>query len=431
MERKGMRHTPTRHLQHPSAPLHQALAVALVLLGPAPVWADNPLSLTISQSLTYDNNVLRSDRQKQRDLVSDTSVQVALAKSYGRQNYQFSAQADAQRYKNSTNIDNDGYAISAAVSSEIAKNGFASLDYSRSLSLQDFEQQGNVREKEQITVSSIGLSGRYGLGGWWALTGGVSHSDLKYKINSRSDRTSDSYRVGLRYNFTDLLYLEGGLNHSKSKVPGVRVLTISPITSGFVLQTGQEIKRSDLSLSGGWQVTGFSSLSGRVGWSDESYSPNKDNGYKGLTWSASWGFTPRGKLSYNLLFSRDTNNTDSLVPLTVSFFNQTFTLPNSARLARVNTLVAGSVSWQATAKISASLGLRLNHIAEQQSDDAFGDADKSTADYRSLSLSARYAPIRNLSLGCALSAYSRPETNTSLGYSGETVACSASYAIDP
>ncbi len=390
----------------------------------APAFADNALGLLLSETLTYDTNILKDDRQKRSDTVSSTGVKVFLDKSYGRQQYTASVLGVFQRYKNQKDYDNDGYQIDLGLSSEIGARGLVSLEHDAGKTLQDVSGQGLTRYRETLTTRSTRLNGRYGLYGKWGLSGALNSDEVKYSNRDFQDQTTSGARLGLRYSPSDLLYFDLGLRKSESqrdKYPffyndgGLSKLSI-----------GEKVDRTDINLVTRWVVTGYSILNAEISATNENY--NKDNArdFDGFTGRATWQFTPRGKVSYSFALTRDTNNaggytnTDPILGL--------LALENSQK--RLTTGLQGTANWAATSKISANLGFTWRKLEEEEQDRARDRITRTAGSYRSASVGLKYVPSRWLSFNCNVSSYKRSGTVLAVGYSGETYACTAGFVLN-
>jgi len=397
--------------------------------------AETPLSLAVSETLTYDSNVLRDDRFKRRDLVSTTGVRLGVEKDYGRQNYRASVQGILQRYKNSKEYDNDGFEAELAFSTELGRRWFIGAEHTRSRSLQDLGQQGTTRQRELIDSAYTVVNVRYGLGGWWSLTGSFSSDEQTYDFNTTQDRESRGLRLGVRYNFTDLKYIDVGVRRSSSEFPRLIVIDSSgtaATNSNFGrLTIGEDIRRTDLDVQGGWTITGYSALTGRVSYADERHEPDLLRSYKGLTWRVNWRYSPSGKMTYTLALDRDTNDSGGNA---TTVRTTTGTTLGSRAQDRLSTTITASARWLMTSKTSSSLQLTHRRIQESSSLTSRGgttdSAESQDGRYVALNLGLRWAPTRTLAFDCSLGTYERSESLFSLGYSGETAACTAALTFD-
>ena len=400
--------------------LSLALGVAAGLsgLGAANAAEQLPLYLTLSQSLTRDSNLLRDNNDRRRDTISTTTVAAGLNKAYGRQNYQVSASASRNAYSENSQFDNDGYAVSAEVASEVGSNFKVTLNGSASQFLPNFEDQVNrsVRNTERSRQASVDV--RYGLYGRWSVNAGGSYSKVDFQVNTTENKTSQSMFAGVRYLPSDLAYLGLTLYRTDTDVPNRLLLGVST--------PGENIERTSLSVDTVWQVTGFSRLSGRLAATSEKHPQDRRRDFSGLTGSASWTFTPAGKVSYALNWVRDTSN-EGGQSLGVIGANSVYATNN-----RLTNSFSATAAWQATAKIKLNAG--YTHSQYQEDSDivglSFGGNDEQTGRYNAVSLGLSYQPIRAVGLGCDVQRYDRTQSVFSRAYDGNSVACRASFTID-
>lgn len=406
----------------------KALVLCLGLAAGASSWAETPLGLVISETLTYDTNIFKDDRNKRSDVVSSTGVKVFFDKQYGRQRYNASVQGVLQRYKNADDYNNDGYQIEAGLTSQIASNGVVSIDHSRTQTLQDVAGQGLTRYKETLTQQNTAINGRYGLYGRWGLSGALTNDEIRYERNDEQDQSINGVRVGLRYSPSDLLFLDVGYRKANSKLDKYPSFFVNENNEGD-FRRGDDIDRDEINLISQWVVTGYSVLDAQIGWTRERHNPDSARDFTGLTGRAAWKFTPRGKTSYYLAVNRDTNNAGGQTYITEIIPG----IAGTGQLAqkRLTTGLRGTATWQATAKIAANLSLIYNKLDEERNlVFAVNGRESLSGSYRALSLGLRYDPTQNLGFSCDLTSYKRSETALSLGYGGESIACTASFAIE-
>ncbi len=398
-----------------------ALAALMALAaGAGSVGAEElPLYLTLSQSLTRDSNLLRDNNDRRSDTISVTTVAGGLNKAYGRQNYRVSASASRNAYSDNKQFDNDGYAVSAEVASEVGSNFKVTLNAGASQFLPNFEDQFNrtTRNTERNRQASVDV--RYGLYGRWSVNAGASYSKVDYQVTESENKTSQSVFAGVRYLPSDLAYIGLTLYRTDTELPNRRLVTTTAV--------GEDIERTSLNLDTVWQVTGFSRLSGRLGVTSEKHPQDRRRDFDGLTGSASWTFTPAGKATYALSWVRDTNNEGG------GTFNSTAGQLFSANKRLTNSLSA-TATWQATAKIK----LNANYTHAQYEEDSElllagvtpVSSDEQTGRYNAVSLGVSYQPLRSVGLGCDMQRYDRTASVFSRAYDGNSVACRASFTID-
>ena len=394
------------------------MAAALSAVGSAHA-EELPLYLTLSQGLTRDSNLLRDNSDRRRDTISTTTVAAGINKAYGRQNYRVSASASHNAYGDNKQFDNDGYAVSAEVASEVGANFKVTLNAGASQFLPSFEDQfnRNGRNTERNRQASVDV--RYGLYGRWSVNAGASYNKVDYQITESENKTSNSVFAGVRYLPSDLAYIGLTLYRTDTELPG-RVLFGGT-------RVGENIERTSLNLDTVWQVTGFSRLSGRLGVTSEKHPQDRRRDFDGLTGSASWTFTPAGKVSYALSWVRDTNNEGG----------GTYGSPIGRLYAsnkRLTNSLSATATYQATAKIKLNAG--YTHAQYDEDSDLVLEgvlpvsSNEQTGRYNAVSLGVSYQPIRSVGLGCDVQRYDRTQSVFSRAYDGNTVACRASFTID-
>ena len=394
------------------------MAAALSAVGSAHA-EELPLYLTLSQGLTRDSNLLRDNSDRRRDTISTTTVAAGINKAYGRQNYRVSASASHNAYGDNKQFDNDGYAVSAEVASEVGANFKVTLNAGASQFLPNFEDQfnRNGRNTERNRQASVDV--RYGLYGRWSVNAGASYNKVDYQITESENKTSNSVFAGVRYLPSDLAYIGLTLYRTDTELPG-RVLFGGT-------RVGENIERTSLNLDTVWQVTGFSRLSGRLGVTSEKHPQDRRRDFDGLTGSASWTFTPAGKVSYALSWVRDTNNEGG----------GTYGSPIGRLYAsnkRLTNSLSATATYQATAKIKLNAG--YTHAQYDEDSDLVLEgvlpvsSNEQTGRYNAVSLGVSYQPIRSVGLGCDVQRYDRTQSVFSRAYDGNSVACRASFTID-
>lgn len=393
--------------------------------------AETPLSLMVSETLTYDSNVLKNDRNKYRDAISSTGIQAGFNKEYGRQTYKLSATAVATRYKNTKSYDNDGYNVALGFATQIASNWMVTFDHSRVQQLQSPEDQGVARYRETIVSQDTRIFAQYGLYSRWSVNATLNDSRLDYDVINAYDRKNTAFKLGARYSPTDLLYFDLGYRGTKSDLPSYPVVRRG---ADNIVRTviGEKVDRQDLEFSSKWVVTGYSSLDARVAWTNEKYDGDTARDFSGLTGRINWNYTPAGKMRYAIALDRDTNNAGGS---TSYFSNDLIYGFNSQK--RVSLGVNASATYQATSKIALTTRGNYRRISEERSSvDAAGGTnvlvrdDQLTGNYRSLSFDVSYQLFRSTKLGCSVEKYARSASLFNQAFSGEEVSCNVVFALD-
>ena len=373
---------------------------------------DLPLFLTVSQSFTRDSNLLKLTDNEEADTLSTTAVRAGLNKAYGRQNYRLDVTASRNNYSKFDQFNYNGLVSSGEFVTDIGSNFRLTANAAASETLPKFEDSAANRSgRNTQTVKRGAVDLRYGLYGRMSVNAGYNQSKLKYQITERDNRDSDTWTMGVRYQPTDLMYY--GLTYSHTDTEYVD----RPIP--------EQVQRRNVSLVANWRVTGFSLLSGSLGYTRERFETDSAADFNGVTGSVAWTFTPAGKMTYRFNWLRDTNNQGGYTVggglVTVS-------------QQRLTNQFSAAASWQATAKVSTTLQLvhvRYDEELNQESVVPVFDADASQQGrLNSISVGVDYQPMRSLALGCDLQRYDRTQSQFSRAYSGRTVSCSLGFTLD-
>lgn len=401
-----------------------ALVVAALCPWSSAVAESNPLSLSISQNLSFDNNFLRRSGGGPSDTTSLTAATVAYNKAYGRQNYGASLTANATRHNRFKDYDNDGYAVALGMTSTVGSKGYLALQHSSSRSLQSPDEQTGQRYADTITSHATSLYGQYGLYGRLGVNSTVSATKSQYSLNKANDSDQMGLRVGVNYSPNELLSFGAGVRKSERKLENA----------------GDKINRYDYDLNTNWVVTGYSRLSASVALTDEKRVVNEGLDYRGVTGSLRWGYTPGGKMSYGLSISRDTTNSGQ--------GNGTFLVTNDDNSVvgairnqsqnQLTTTLSATANWAATSKIGVGVGLNYSRFTDSREAEIIGaisglESQFLPSDGRQYgaSISVSYTPVRSTRLGCTLQAYKRDQTRLNVsGYRGETLGCDATFSIE-
>ena len=390
---------------------------------------DTPLSLTLSQNLRRDSNLLRSTNA-QSDTVSTTAVQGNFNKAYGRQVYKASARFGRIRYDRfGSQLDNDAKDLNASVSSEFASNWLASLNASDATSL-NAPQDNPINNRLLRNIrhyKDVGATLQYGNGGTWALVGSYDHNRLNYSGDFFQFQNADQNSQGLRlvYNATDLLNFGVGPRYVRTRYPNNSAVS--------------EAKDTNLDFTVNWQVSGLSNLNALMSWRDSKQTSVSNRKGNAVTGSLGWNYTPRGIVSYGVNLTRATNAD--------RFQNVTqyagFAQPGIQNVAldTITTTMNMSASAQWTGKLSSGVSLGLTRYELNNTRDRTslanviflpdGGSTNSSSRLRSLSFSTNYAAYRWLGLNCALQFYNQSADLNRPKYSGHVIDCGANFTLDP
>jgi len=383
----------------------------------------DPLSLTVSQSVTYDSNFSKN-AASDSETISQTNLQLKLDKSFGRQTYQAAARYGLARYAHfGEQLNGSNYDISGAFSSGIASNWQVDVNGNASEYLNPNQDNPTAQRvvKNNVSDRNVGLNLRYGVAGRLYALVNVGAGKLDYSLSTQAYKNRDQRSMGMRvvYATTDMLNFGVGVSKAVSDYPDY-------IIGG----ESERVDQRSLDLSANWQVTGFSSFAGVLSLTRNSYRSDADAKFNGLTGRLNWNFTPRGHMRYTVQVAR---TTDSDSTQTSTRVYQIGGLLDTA-LNTVTTSVYGSARWEPTAKLGLSLaaGWYQYDVKRTQSGVLAGDVDGPTqSHYINLRLSGDYQYSRALAFGCSAEQYKQTaDISPRIAYDGHQFSCNASFTID-
>jgi hypothetical protein len=396
----------------------------------------------LSQSFTHDNNLFRTDQAKVSDTISSTQVRAGLDKYLGRQHYGLSGQVSKAKYKNYSSQNYTGYQVDGDLQSEIGSDIRIGLTGYGTQSLRKAEDSQSTELRNIQKGRGYNAEVRYGLYGRMSVNAGLGSSSLTYRVTNQDDRNIDQYFAGLRYSPSDLLFFGLNLSHSSAEYKNKEVFyLLDAATGAYDTHTGENVDSNSVSLTSQWVVTGFSVLQASMGYTQERKQYDRNGDFNGVTGSATWVFTPQGKLSYTLSWSRDTNNMGGYTGFDVtklvygadgSVTKQGYSKNVSSD--RVTNNFNAKVRYQMTSKMTMSLGALYSASNESVSSvDPFNSArytfTEANGKYHEYTLSGSYRPIDALELGCSAQSYDRAKSIYYRQYKGRTLGCYASFTL--
>jgi exopolysaccharide biosynthesis operon protein EpsL len=353
---------------------------------------DRPIMLIVGGSVSSDSNFFRVPNGLARsEQITTAYVGLSIEKHYAQQQFNLRITQGANRYKNFSYLDFDPLNFDGAWRWHLTPRVSGSLTFARTQSLASFE---DTRLFGQSIVQSTG-SGAFSLDG--QLSGGwhlLAAIPLNSQINSNLFPQQQSYReagidLGIRYIASSgnsiTLYqrtLRGKFVDRQLDVPNQ-------------LDTGY--RNSVTELLAQWQVTGKSSLNGRLGWLVRDYDNFATRSFSGPVGDLSYTWNATNKVALSASAGRNLNYYESIC--------------SSYRV--IDTVSLGS-SWQSSAKTS------LNASLNWSSQDYRGPLDICTLPAQAdrtngAQFGVNWAPLRNASIGASI-VYQRRSSN----YPGQT-----------
>lgn len=385
----------------------------------------DPFNVSVSETVSYDNNYLRNDNNRKSELISATSLTVGIDKAYGRQRYVVNATGTAQRNRNFKQFSNDGYSGAASFSTSIGANSYGSVSAQVSRALQNPDDQTGARAAQSVTTQSASAFFLHGVYSRLGATASVQTVKTDYSLSPVLDKEQVGGRVGLRYNPSDRVTFDLGYRRAD-------------IVLVNVAGAGRDINRSDIDLSTSWFVSGYTNLRGSVALSRERRPGTQGFDFDGVTGSLSWDFTPGGRASYGLTFTRDTSNAGQGSAINVLSDARTVSqFSNPTQNLLTNTLSA-SMRYSLSSKVGLNAGMSYSQYSNvlNASSASLGQLtditgfEKANVQTTGINAGVNFQAHRLLNLGCSIQAYSRSKSRLSPSYKGESLGCSARLSLD-
>lgn len=411
----------------PQRPL-RALAFALSALFATQVHAEaNPYYFGISESVTRDSNLYRAPTDVPSvppvaDYLTSTGLVAGIDQPFGRQRFYANGQAQYNKYRHQTDLDNTSYSLKSGLDWSAAERLAGSLSYLLNENLASYSnkvsaisfQEKNVERTQLLTANA-----RYGLVGLLSLEGLYEHSSLNYSAAAFDvyDFSQDAVGVGLKYRPSGILTLGTELRTTRGKHPhGLDGLE-------------DRYRRNDVTLTGAWYATGESTVDFRLGYSRQRYDAKNVQDFSGATGIVSWDYRPTGKLHFTTRLSHDTGQQSTFYQLIAG-------VPGPVGdTSRVSTMLQVLAQYQFTGKIQLNASAR--HLHRSLSDPILsggvllGHVDNAD-DTNTFSLGAQYAPTPHWLLACNVNRETRHSSAliaSSYPYKDTTATCSVQYTI--
>ena len=386
-------------------------ACVLAGLGAPPalaIGADDTFTLSASQVFQFDDNVyrvapgVRPFGQSPGDRISVTSFRAGFDRQYSRQRLRASAdfaRIGFERF-DSLNYDTQGgelrwdWALGRLLSGR--------LSFDQTQTARDPADVGGSRSSI-VTSRSTQFSGDF----WWHPDWSVGAAIERYTA-TYSDAASQA---------SDYEALRPELRLTYRPRSGNQIALVGRFTDGSYpnrqpnVLSDDSFEQTDLQLSGRWQLTGHSRLSGYAGFTRRQHPNLTNRDFSGPTGRLTYDWTPTGKLALSATVRREIGARDDLFDNFVVTRAASIT-PSWAVSARV--LMQATAEWRER-DFRGDPGLLSGSAASD------GDIT------RTYTLSLNYSPIDPLRLGVSLSRYRRTSDSATAEYTANVGMVSAQY----
>lgn len=399
-------------------PLRLSLAALILSASGMAAAESSPWYIGVNQAFSYNSNVFRQiDEFAQSSWWSSTSLVGGFDQRYGRQRFYASGNVAANVYGQVSQLDNTSYGVTAGWDWETIGRLSGTVYAAYNQNLADYGGfNTTVQNQKNVEDSALAYATvEYGLVSLWAADLRLAYSSTHYTLATfnRYELDQTSVRLRVRKQFSGQLTAGTGVAY----------------TDGDYFSIGQQFDRVDLFVFANWQVTGLSSLSGRLGYSWSDYTGVNPYDQDGVTGWLAWDYKPTGKLSFKTLVSYDTQA------------NSVFTAVGDG-----SPVTAGQTQWltaglQLTANYAFSAKTSFNASLQyySQSRDRTDVGSQVNLEARNTvtnaSLGATWTPSRNWQVNCSLTLNDRNQRRgsdqliTLLPYTAYGGSCSAQFVL--
>lgn len=326
--------------------LRGLLAVACALSAPAgaqpsETLVERPLTLSLQQAFTHDDNLYRLPASaspaafgatERSDLISTTSVGGRFERELGRQRVSLGLNVGQNRFQNNPRLDNTSYNASASVAWALGTRWWGNADAQRAQFLSSFADQ-LTGQRNVVESQLLNLDVRYRLDPWWSAIAGIDATERRNSLSLLvpANNTELGIEAGVRLDTGR----ESNVSFVARRVDG-RFPERAPTT--FV---DNAYTQDRLALRTEYALTGASRLEGEVGWTRREFVNLSRRAFSGATASLTWRWNPTEAWFVDVGLGRDL----SAVELVNANFADTRRLG-----ARVLWRQTAKWSWNATAE---------------------------------------------------------------------------------
>lgn len=377
------------------------LAMVAIFVSGSVIAEEFPVKVTLSETITHDDNVFRSAAQAVADTIVSSSIRVTFDKEFSRQRLQALLSYSDNRFQRLDILNNGSSSYLLGWQGTFPGRCTADASWTRSENLVNF---ADVRANSiKDVVTSEALRFRFGYS---------PHPDVPVYVQRTHSTTRNSAGT-LAFNDLDVDSTEVGVQYN-SPLGNQAVLFFRrtdghyPNLPGVV---GADYQQDDIQAAVVWKPGIKSALNLQYGQTRREQTNQPTGGFSGNTGRLNFEWAPTTVTSFNANVARE-------VTSITSFTQQNF---GRANFAVVQSYGLGA-RWTPTAKLSADA--RVSH----QSRDIGGvPADKATT----TGLGLRYVPTRSVQISLQLTHEERRSENPrfSLPYKANVGSLSASFSF--
>jgi hypothetical protein len=390
-----------------------------------PAWAqssERPLSLSVSQTLSFDNNLFRladnatvpqsSGLKGRDDQISNTSMAVGYANSFGTQTIAVNGNLGVVRFANFSGGNRNVYGVNAKWTADVNRAIFTGVDVAQSRIASAFgDQQGFT--PNLISTISFGLNLGYKLNPTWAIVSKFDQSNFDNSAAnlSAADRKVQGKEIALRYQPESGLDGSFVLRTVEIKSPNLQRNDIfgNPLS----INVNNGYRQNLVLFRANYQPTGLSRLNGEIGYSQLDYVSLAQRNTSGLRVKGTYAYTLSDALSFGATIGRETSASGTAYSGNVQ-----------------NDSLGVSMAFSATPRIK--LQTNLDYIRRDFSADAgvaLGQTGNRVDTIKIVGVNASYELLRNLNVSAGFARTSRSSSFSQFEYSGNLVTLGANLLL--
>lgn len=383
----------------------------------------SPWYIGASQTFTHESNLYRlADGApvpagiSKSDLVGSTALLAGLDQPIGRQRLYGNATLRSNRYRDNTDLDNEGYALRAGLDWETVGrlSGNVDLSADRSLARFDTDTDLGLQTRRNVEDSTrLFTEARLGVVTEYTALVSLEHRERRFSAPEydRRELRQTTAATALRWRPQGGTMLGVGLRHTDGRYP--RFLALA--AGGF---EADRYTRDGLDLLGSYESGGAHRLDARLTLGRTDYDRDNARDFSGATGYATWTFRPGGRLSLNTRLARDVGQD--------AYYSGSPFIDGVVDTSRTTTSLSLGANYALSAKVAmrANLTHAQRDLARTLPPDAIF-ADSSGRDHTTeLSLGATWEPTRSLVFGCDLGHEKRSASgDLSLPYTASRLGC--------
>jgi exopolysaccharide biosynthesis operon protein EpsL len=403
--------TPNGSLLSSSALWQRGIILGLMLSAGA-VSADDAFRFTAGAGVRYEDNVFRLpssfDPQtylgtsKKSDLIQTVNLGVNFDQTYSQQRFLVMAGVTDNRYNNFSHLSFVSKNYQAEWQWYLTSRLTGRLAADRQEALNDFRDYQGYSSRNIRTTDNRRFLADWWMQGSWHLIGGVVENRLENSQSSQAYAEASSrvrsVEAGAKYlteanNFLSLLVRQG-----RGEYPGRDVDRVALLDNRF--------DQKELELSVGYQLTGKTTLNGRLARLEREHENLPVRDYSGTVGRLDFIWRPVPDLDINLSAGRD-----------LVAFQATPSDPRGSYSYYANDFISLAPSWLVYAK--TRLGAAFQH-ARRNYRGAVTPVDERNDRFNALGLTLAWMPTRTVTVSGTVGREKVTSNITAVGYTANT-----------